>query len=287
MVARADWSDSQKRRLVRLYKSGRTIAQCGKLLQAGQVVILRYLKECGIQSRPAKKQGWSAKKIARCVALYESGKTQAQIAEILQAGQAHVCKILAENQIVPRGRWTPERIQEMIELYQSGVGLCEVARKMQTNQGHVRKYLRRNKIVIRSQIFHSGQDHGNWKGGRVIRDGGYIHLRRSLHPYARDGYVAEHRLVMEKHLGRYLLPSEVVHHKDKNRKNNALENLELFPSNAAHLAHELKGQTPKWSEDGKSRIDQGLAKLREGQRTRRLSKIRAQRSLAKPFQRKT
>jgi hypothetical protein len=42
------------------------------------------------------------------------------------------------------------------------------------------------------------------------------------------GYVREHRLVMEESIGRYLLPSEVVHHIDGNTLNNSLDNLELL-----------------------------------------------------------
>ncbi len=79
---------------------------------------------------------------------------------------------------------------------------------------------------------------------RFADKSGYILIRTANHPHNdRFGYVREHRLVMEKHLGRYLKPEEVVHHKGikfpigsiENIQDDRPENLQLFVNNSKHI----------------------------------------------------
>ena len=46
--------------------------------------------------------------------------------------------------------------------------------------------------------------------------------------------IDEHRLVMEKHLGRKLTKEEVVHHIDGDKSNNKIKNLKLYPNKKSH-----------------------------------------------------
>ena len=82
----------------------------------------------------------------------------------------------------------------------------------------------------------------SWKGGRV-KMGKYWYLYKPEHPFAMHGkrYVAEHRLVMEGLVGRYLLANEDVHHLDGDTDNNAPINLHLI----THKQHAVKSAQDK------------------------------------------
>jgi hypothetical protein len=76
--------------------------------------------------------------------------------------------------------------------------------------------------------------------GRIKRDG-YWYIHAPAHPSCKgrkQPYIAEHRLVMERKLRRYLLKEEVVHHIDHDRTNNREDNLKLFKSAGEHAIRE-------------------------------------------------
>jgi len=99
-----------------------------------------------------------------------------------------------------------------------------------------------------------GPNHPTWKGGSRVSEDGYIRSYAPDHPWPRkSGYVFEHVRVMELQIGRRIALNEVVHHKDHNRQNNALENLELQLA-GAHSRHHRQLDTHLRERDSHGRF---------------------------------
>lgn len=76
-----------------------------------------------------------------------------------------------------------------------------------------------------------------WKGGRCVSPQGYIRISvgKKVRAY-------EHRLVVEKSLGRKLKHDEHIHHIDGNKTNNSLSNLKVL-TNEEHRKEHMKTQS--------------------------------------------
>ena len=71
--------------------------------------------------------------------------------------------------------------------------------------------------------------------GKSFTGSGYVEIYKPDHPFkTKRGYVREHRLVMEEHIGRYLEKEEQIHHLNGNKKDNRIENL-IIVSHQEHL----------------------------------------------------
>lgn len=75
---------------------------------------------------------------------------------------------------------------------------------------------------FRKECAPKGEKSHHWRGGRSQRKDGYISI------YHEGKHRPEHIVVMEKHLGRELFEGENVHHKNGQRADNRIENLELW-----------------------------------------------------------
>ena len=157
---------------------------------------------------------------------------------------------------MPRKQEYKTAIPDLRDLLEAGWGTGDIARKYGIDYRSVWWRIRKENLPFRPD--RSGRHNGGWTGGRQ-KSGPYVYVYCPGHPFAtQSGCVLEHRLMMELKLGRYLLPTEVVHHKRGFR--NTPGNLEVFESNAAHLAATLRGKVPNWTAAGKRRILEAVRK---------------------------
>lgn len=78
-----------------------------------------------------------------------------------------------------------------------------------------------------------------WSGGKY-QTNGYVYTKRKSHPNSnKEGYVAEHRLVIEKKIKRYLKSTEHIHHKNSIRSDNKLNNLEVTNNSDHFKTHKV------------------------------------------------
>jgi hypothetical protein len=152
----------------------------------------------------------------------------------LASGKA--IRVTPDHEIAtPKGFIRADKLRRGSVVLTNGKPVCKrcgtmknVAKKMGTNSfpGY-----------CRTCIYRHLRKKPNWIGGRHSDGKGYILVSgQQAHPRSRSGRVFEHRLVMEKHLGRYLRDDEIVHHKNGDGTDNRLENLELLTSHE-HMIH--------------------------------------------------
>lgn len=97
-----------------------------------------------------------------------------------------------------------------------------------------------------------GSLNSSWKKDKRINNLGYYKIRMLEHPFKDgNGFVLEHRIIAEKYLltkensieinGKlYLKPDLVVHHKDGNKLNNDVNNLEIMTLSKHTSLHRKK-----------------------------------------------
>lgn len=144
--------------------------------------------------------------------------------------------------IKPRTSYT---VAEWQKMYDDAGSVNELARTLGMARHKAQYQLDKNGITIRSSGFKSprseafyGEGSPTWKGGTFYHSDGYIYQLAPGHPAAKSakGYVLQHRLVMEDKLGRFLTPTEMVHHVNEVKDDNRPENLELF-NRSTHMQH--------------------------------------------------
>lgn len=83
-----------------------------------------------------------------------------------------------------------------------------------------------------------GSKNPMWKGGEIKTKDGRIMCYAPDHPFPSKGrYVYRYRLLMESLVGRFLLPSEIVHHKNHDPGDDRPDNLEIMSADRHNRLH--------------------------------------------------
>jgi len=253
-----------------------TLEEAARALNMTRITLMKRMREFGI---PSKSSFWNMpdrstismikKEIIDPKVIQDEylskPVTQVMAAKTIGCSVEFLIKSMAYHKINAKSRsWNPKKHKNFPEL-DNKAWLIEqrktktyrqIANELGTTIGNVASSASRyglsasgeNKgdavkegIRKRFPLGRTGASNPAWNGGQYISGAGYIYVLSPGHPEATlGGYVMEHRLVMEKSLGRFLTAIEVVHHKNSVRDDNRIENLELFPDNSKHREYHRK-----------------------------------------------
>ena len=213
------------------YRGGATVRDLSREYATGTATISDALRSAGVEVRRGQGK-LSLDQQQQLVDRYlQDEPSFRQLASEFGITAAAVSDLLRRRGVKSEkwASWTEERDSRLLQLLDAGLSQSEAARQMGTTQRAVN--IRARHLGVPRQPARSGANHGSWKGGRTYV-GGYVYVTPELEelPFCvpnSTGYVAEHRLVMGKSLGRPLTESETVHHINGDPRDNRIENLQL------------------------------------------------------------
>lgn len=170
---------------------------------------------------------------------FDEKKSMKEVAEILGVTPSAICLYFRRNGIKARGAheyiYTKKQRDtcKQLGLKRKGKKCSESAKEKISSKNRGRRK----------------RDDYEFGGHEKKRRDGYICVFVPDHPYSNsEGYVMKHHLVMEKEIGRYIKPGEVIHHINHIRDDNRIENLKLMTSkehSKLHMTERWKGRKEK------------------------------------------
>jgi transposase-like protein len=228
----------QQERAVQMYQAGQSISSvCREFVDVSRYRIEKVLAAGNVERHPTisfSRRAFTPDQDREIAGLYTAGLSSIELVQRFGATKDAILASLHRSQVTFRKQQptTSEAKGQVVRLYAEGVSRQEIARRLGMHVGRVTRTLTESGIQTFKKRPRVGAHHHAWKGGHHLDQNGYrrVRMRRSDPFYemcSTNGYVMEHRLVVAQSLGRPLTRSETVHHKNGDRADNRIENLEL------------------------------------------------------------
>ncbi len=216
------------------------------------VTVMHWRQRLGLASpyasRGRKPMAYKPKRRVRIsreevVRLYVTeGLSQRQIADRLGVTQGAVSQWLWKHQIKARPEGGRLAViiteQKLRDAYlENKMTLKEIAKHFGCGMQTIRQNMRNYGISLdATELLERRFDRNKTRYPHCMLTRGYKFVQVIGHPAAdSQGYVAEHRLVVEQAIGRVVESSEQVHHINLNKRDNRIENLTVLPDKSTHL----------------------------------------------------